>query len=150
MSSNMGQTTQQNPAIMHRILIVMLAAGCAKSSPADVAGDFTVEPSSPAVQRGSRLAEENGCLACHSTDGSVLVGPTWLGTFGSVEMLSDGSSIQVDENYLRESILEPNKLIVRGFPANVMPESIAGTLVDAQVSDLISYIKSLASSSSEP
>ena len=75
----------------------------------------------PDPGRGETIAEQNGCFACHSTDGSVLVGPTWLGLYGSDVELADGSIVIADEAFLAESILEPNATIVAGFPGGAMP-----------------------------
>jgi cytochrome c oxidase subunit 2 len=98
-----------------------------------------------------------GCVACHSVDGSAGVGPTWLGLFGRQENLDDGTTILVDDAYLRESILYPNAQIVEGYLANIMSNQDYETLFsEAQadilanegveidiVDDLIAYIKTL-------
>lgn len=94
------------------------------------------------VVRGRQYAEQFGCLACHSTDGSTLVGPTWQGVFGHEVTLEDGSTVVSDEAYLRESILNPGAKIVSGFQ-NIMPPNIAADMSDAQLADIIEYIKSL-------
>jgi cytochrome c oxidase subunit 2 len=94
------------------------------------------------VVRGRQYAEQFGCLACHSTDGSTLVGPTWQGVFGHEVTLEDGSTVVSDEAYLRESILNPSAKIVSGFQ-NIMPPNIAADMSDAQLADIIEYIKSL-------
>ncbi|MFQ5611723.1 MAG: cytochrome c oxidase subunit II [Anaerolineae bacterium] len=96
------------------------------------------------AERGQKLAEENACLGCHSTDGSVLVGPSWLGVYGSQETLADGTTVIVDEEYLRRSILDPNAQIVQGFQPNLMVQTFGDTLTEDQINDLIAYIKSLA------
>lgn len=95
------------------------------------------------VDRGRLWADQYGCLACHSVDGSELVGPTWQGVFGSQEALSDGSSAFVNEEYLFESIRVPALKIVEGYE-NQMPENIAADLDDEQVQDIIEFIKSLS------
>lgn len=100
-------------------------------------------PAATAVERGKALADAQGCVACHSIDGSVKVGPTWLGLYGSQRTLADGKTITADEAYLRESILNPNVKIVRDFAPNVMPPIYKDTLTGNQVLDLIEYIKSL-------
>ena len=84
---------------------------------------------------------QKGCTTCHSLDGSPKVGPTWKGLFGSTRTFSDGTSATADENYLRQSILEPNAKVVTGF-APAMP-TFQGSLKDQQLSDLIAYIKSV-------
>jgi cytochrome c oxidase subunit 2 len=50
-----------------------------------------------AAQDGERLANQRGCLACHSTDGSGRTGPTWQGLAGSQVRLSDGSMVTADD-----------------------------------------------------
>jgi len=91
------------------------------------------------------LAKSIGCTACHSTDGTTLVGPTWQGLFGhEVEVtLSDGTETKLvaDEEYIRESILKSGAKIVKGFQ-NVMP-SYEGQLSDEDLQALVEYIKSL-------
>lgn len=94
------------------------------------------------VVRGEVIAQQFGCLACHSIDGSELVGPTWMGVFGSIETLDDGPSILVDRNYLFKSIRDPGIQIVDGYQ-NLMPESIAAGMTDEQVEDVIAFIESL-------
>ena len=67
------------------------------------------------AQRGLEVAQRNGCVACHTLDGSVGIGPTWLGMFGKTETLVDGSTIVVDEDYIIESIVRPEAKQVQGY-----------------------------------
>ncbi len=90
---------------------------------------------------GEDLYKNKGCNACHSLDGSVGVGPSFKALFGKNESLQDGSTLEVDENYLRESILIPQAKVVQGF-APVMP-AFKGILKDEEIDALIAYIKSL-------
>lgn len=94
------------------------------------------------VVRGELVAQQFGCTACHSSDGSELVGPTWMGVYGSTEMLDDGSSILVDSNYLIQSIREPGFQIVSGYQ-NIMPENIGADMTDEQIADVIAFIESV-------
>ncbi len=93
---------------------------------------------------GPQLFQEKGCRACHSIDGSALVGPTVKGLFGkTVTVITDGKERQLvaDEAYLRRSILEPNADVVKGFPP-IMP-SQKGLITDAELEEIIRYIKEL-------
>lgn len=95
----------------------------------------------PPAELGAKIYKEKGCNACHSLDGSKVVGPSFKGIFGHSVELQDGSTVDVDENYIRQSILEPQAQIVKGF-APVMP-SFKGILSDEDVTALVAYIKTL-------
>lgn len=95
------------------------------------------------VERGAKVASTYGCQACHSLDGSPLVGPTWKGLFGRTHRMTNGQTITADEAYIRESILQPNQLIVEGYSANLMPANYGEQLTPEQIADLIAYITSL-------
>jgi cytochrome c2 len=92
---------------------------------------------------GAALAQQYGCVACHSSDGSPRLGPTWKGLFGKQETLADGSTVRVDAAYLQESIVAPNAKVVKGFPAGVMLQDFRQRLSEADIAALIAYIKSL-------
>jgi len=94
------------------------------------------------VDAGRKLFQVRGCLQCHSVDGTAKVGPTLLGVFGHAQPLADGSSVTVDENYIRESILEPMAKVAAGYEP-VMP-TYQGRLKDAEIMAIIEYLKSLA------
>ena len=83
-----------------------------------------------------------GCLACHSTDGTVKIGPTWKDLYGSKVTLSDGSQVTADDDYISESILVPGAKIVKGFP-NVMP-TFKGIIKDDEITAVIAYLKTLS------
>ena len=74
-------------------------------------------------------------------DNTVKVGPAFGGLYGKTESFTDGSSLTVDENYIRESIYQPNAKVVAGYTPQ-MP-SFAGQINDDQMNALIAYIKSL-------
>ena len=99
------------------------------------------------VEAGKVLHRRRGCIQCHSVDGSAKVGPSFLNTFGSTQALADGSSVTIDENYIRESILEPQAKIRAGYKP-VMP-TYQGQLRDEEINALIAYMKSLAKDKQE-
>jgi cytochrome c oxidase subunit 2 len=68
------------------------------------------------------------------------VGPTWRGLYGRTEELEGGETVDVNEEYLAESIASPNAKVVQGFLPNIMP---AIDLTDVETNALIAYIKSL-------
>jgi cytochrome c oxidase subunit 2 len=95
----------------------------------------------PLPELGKLLYTKQGCSTCHSTDGTKLIGPTWKNAFGRTEHFTDGTSATVDENYIRQSIMDPQAKIVESFPPS-MP-TYQGKLSDRQLSGIIEYIKSL-------
>jgi cytochrome c oxidase subunit 2 len=104
--------------------------------------DF-VPPLGNLVEQGRRIAADQGCLKCHTIDGTRHIGPTWLDLYQRREKLSDGSVVLVDEAYLTESMMDPAEKIVEGFQP-VMP-SFQGKLAGPEVAALVEYIKSLQS-----
>lgn len=97
----------------------------------------------PLAKRGEKLFALKACASCHSVDNpAVKVGPSLFKKFGTDETFSDGTTAKVDENYVRESILEPNKHIVKGFPTGVMP-TFQGQLNENELNALVEYIKEL-------
>lgn len=105
-------------------------------------------------ERGQKWAADFGCTACHSIDGSEMPGPTWQGIGGSEELLESGSQVTVDEEYIRNSILNPGDEIVSGFQ-NIMPATfeeqfaakqaeLANTGVEVDIlAELVAYIQSV-------
>jgi cytochrome c oxidase subunit 2 len=91
------------------------------------------------LEKGRLLAENLGCSACHSQDGSASLGPGWKGLYGRTEQLADGTSVQVDEAYLKESILDPKARLVQGYP----PVMVTYTLNEDELGALVALIKSL-------
>jgi len=98
------------------------------------------------IDVGKRVYEMRGCGQCHSVeqgpDGNAVAGqgPGWFGIYGKNELTNVGSKT-VDENYIRESILEPNAAVLNGFNA-IMP-TFKGRLQEPEIEGLIAYIKSL-------
>lgn len=93
----------------------------------------------PLPELGKRLYTQQGCQACHTLDGSESIGPSFQGLYGTTgHEMSDGSTVTVDENYIRESILEPQAQIVEGYPAR-MPSF--AHLSEREVSALVAFIQ---------
>jgi cytochrome c oxidase subunit 2 len=82
-----------------------------------------------------------GCSQCHRVDGQAKIGPPLNGLFGTEQTMKDGSKVLVDENYIRESILEPQAKVVAGYEP-VMP-TYKGRLKEEELSAIIAYLKSL-------
>ena len=96
----------------------------------------------PPAEAGELLYQQRGCTQCHSIDGVSGVGPTFKGLWMREEQMADGETIVADENYIRESIVNPQARIVAGYDG-VMP-TYAGRLKDKEITMIIEYIKTLA------
>lgn len=97
-----------------------------------------------AAARGEALAAQVGCLACHTIDGALGIGPTWRGLAGSNRPLDSGETVAADDEYLRQAIVDPEASIVFGFEP-VMPTEYSDRLSNEEINDLVEYIKSLSS-----
>lgn len=93
-----------------------------------------------AVQNGERLFTDLACITCHKDDASGR-GPSLLGVFGSQVDLIDGRRVVADENYLRESIMNSQAKVVKGYQG-IMP-AFQGMVSEENLMQLIAYIKTL-------
>jgi cytochrome c oxidase subunit 2 len=89
---------------------------------------------------GARLFQEQRCVTCHQTNGTL--GPMLTGVFGHEVKLQSGDTVVADENYVRESIMNPVAKIVSGYQP-IMP-TYQGQVSEEQITQLLAYIKSLA------
>lgn len=94
----------------------------------------------PLAETGQKLFNDLGCVTCHRSDTQGR-GPDLAGIYGKTVVLQDGRSVTVDENYIRESILEPGAKVVQGFKP-IMP-TFQGQVSDEQLNALVDYVKSL-------
>lgn len=95
------------------------------------------------VLLGEQVYTLKGCAACHKTDGTSLLAPAWNGLFGKTEKVKENGKVidvVVNEDYIRESIKEPQRKITVGFENTPMP---VFPVTDAEIDQLIAFIKSL-------
>lgn len=97
-----------------------------------------VDTSKPTAELGKALYKSKGCNACHSLDGSALVGPTFKGLWGKTEKTSAGDVV-VDLAYVTESIREPMAKIVVGYPP-AMPPAV---VTDIEVESIAKFFETL-------
>lgn len=90
--------------------------------------------------QGQLLTVRFGCIGCHSVDGTKLVGPSWLGLYGEVVELADGTTVVADDAYIAESIRDPKAKEVAGFAPTTMPPY---TFTDEEIANIIAYLKTL-------
>ena len=93
-----------------------------------LAFDKFKKPDRKSITKGQILFEGNGCVSCHTTDGSENMGPT----LKRMRYKSDA--------YIRDSIREPNKVIARRFKPDIMPII---PLTDQEITEIIKYLKNL-------
>jgi cytochrome c oxidase subunit 2 len=94
---------------------------------------------------GRRIMQNIGCFACHSIDGTKLVGPSFKGIWGATHTVTTGRDkreVEVDEEYIRRSIYDPNADVVEGFNRGLML-LYEGQLSEEDVEYIIEYLKTL-------
>jgi cytochrome c oxidase subunit II len=97
------------------------------------------------AEAGKELFEAKlGCASCHAADGSGGRGPALVGLYGKPVRLANGQTVQADEGYIRESILNPQAQIVEGYQP-IMP-TFKGQVSEEQLVSLVAYIKSIGGS----
>jgi cytochrome c oxidase subunit 2 len=92
------------------------------------------------VRAGERLFHDRGCSGCHAAN-SKFHAPLLQGLYRNPVPLADGSVVTADDQYLRDSILQPAKQISAGYD-NIMP-SFSGHLTEDEIMELIAYVKAI-------
>jgi len=99
---------------------------------------------SPA-ETGKRIMQNIGCFACHSQDGSKLVGPSFKGIWGSertVKVGGETKTVVADAEYIKRSVYDPNAEVVDGFMKGLMI-TYEGQLSEDDIGNIIAYLKTL-------
>lgn len=109
-------------------------------------------PPATSVERGRELFTTIGCVGCHSIDGKTegMTGPSLVGIYQTRRPLEGGRGRFANSNYLRDSLMEPAKNIVRGYDKeDVAMPSYSGVLNPNDVDSIIMFIESLDSAHDE-
>jgi cytochrome c oxidase subunit 2 len=123
--------------------VAAFVAECAAADP-ESEEDRLACPGIVAKPGGEGLYTSLGCQGCHSIDGSASSGPTLKGVFNSMVSLANGQQVKADEKFLLESILDPDKQIVKGYQPGVMSAVVKkGQVPEEQAQQLVDYIKTL-------
>ena len=94
------------------------------------------------AEMGEKLFEQYGCITCHVTEQQGRA-PSLRNVYGHPVQLADGRTVLADEAFIRESILNPNAKVVKGYKPNVMPV-FQGQIGEEGLLQLMVYIKSLS------
>ena len=142
---------QQRQRRQTRITLVVMGvviAGVAVLIAVLSAGGEDGRQLSELARQGKDLAVQRSCVGCHGRNGeggANHAGPPWVGLYLSTVVLTDGSSILADENYLAESILQPKVKQTAGW--GQMPEASLGA---SDLRAIIAYIKELTPPTTVP
>ena len=99
------------------------------------------------VERGGRLFQDLACNTCHLDTGKGR-GPSLKDIVGKTVDLADGSTTVVDEGYLRESVINSQAKIVKGYQP-LMP-AFQGLVSEDNLAALVEYVKSQSSPATTP
>ena len=124
-------------------LIVAIAAGVMfvvfnKREPKPVAVVTKTYPGD--VAAGRLVTMKNGCVTCHSDDGTIVRGPSYKGLFNSTVTYTDGTTGVVDEADVRDQLVHPTSRVIETFEP-IMPP--AKNLSAKDIDDLIAYLHSI-------
>lgn len=139
-SAGRGHGQRRRTAVSALVVGMVISAvgGLVACSSGDGGPDPDELPAEAA--EGLRVAQRFNCTGCHSSDGSDSVGPTWKGLAGSERPLLDGGSVVADDDYLRQSIEEPNARVIDGFRSTMPAQELSAEQIHA----VIAYITALS------
>jgi len=98
-------------------------------------------PAAGDAAAGKQLFGAQGCNACHTfkpAGSNAKVGPDLDNLAADAAKANRGS----EQQYIAESIKDPNAYVAPGFPQGVMPTNFGSTLSDKQIADLVAFLTS--------
>lgn len=144
---------------MKRLLLALLVVSLVLAACGGGGGEGSMSKGEEAAvtgdaARGEALFKEAtiggapGCASCHSLQpGQTLVGPSLAHVATEAEQIIKSSDYKgkakTVEEYLRESIVDPNAYVVKGFSPNVMYQNYGKDLSAQQIADLVAFLKTL-------
>lgn len=133
-----------NHSYMYTSAVVMSQEKFEKWYNAEKTNELDDKTAKPGA-KGLALIRKNGCIACHSFNGTKLVGPSFKGIYGASRIVKRGKEeveITIDDDYIRKSIIDPNAEIVKGYNKGLML-SYRDQLTDSEIDLIIEYITTL-------
>ncbi len=130
--------------IMLTVALLVLSA-CGQGKPVEQqSGEKTASaalPPAPPIEKVKPLIQKGGCASCHTIPGiegaTAQVGPSFCDPAEEVQ------SGEEDIEFIRESILEPDKEIAKGFSAGIMPKNFGDIFTDEEIDTLVAFIANL-------
>ena len=95
------------------------------------------------ASQGEKLFQRYACNTCHTNDATGR-GPVLAGLYNKAVILNDGRTVIADENYIRESILNPQAKVVKGFAIPSIMPTFQGQVNEDELIKLLAYVKTLA------
>lgn len=119
--------------VVFLLFVVLTLIACGSSENASDAGKELFAQTT--------LDDQPGCITCHSLEpGVIIIGPSVAGIASQAGSMVPGMSA---EEYLKQSIVDPNAYLVEGFPMDTMPPVWGSRLSEKQVNDLVAYMLTL-------
>ena len=112
-------------------LSLVLGLGSIMFRQSATVGEAPALVSGAEAERGLAVVSAQGCIACHSLDGKRGIGPSFHGIYGRSETMTDGSTVVVDADYLRESITDPAARVVAGYDNLMLRYAFSAEDMDA-------------------
>jgi mono/diheme cytochrome c family protein len=133
----------RNAFILLPLMLALSLLACGGGPTPDDEGQLIIgDPAAgKALFAQSLIDTQPGCVTCHSVDPNVTVlGPSLAGIGMEAAWRVEEMS---DEDYLRQSIMEPDVYVVEGFSHGLMPKALANVLSEQQIADLVAYLLTL-------
>lgn len=131
-----GQTRWMSVAAMAASAVIAVT-GCGDESPGQSAA-----ATSNNGREGQKVFERNGCTSCHSLGEEAKLGPNLNGLWGTSVKLDTGETVTFDEDYVRESLREPDTKSRPDYPG-VMPTFSEGRISEKELSYLVKFLEEI-------
>jgi len=114
-----------------------------ESAPQTKQSEKSLPAAGPAPDSALAILNQKSCTACHSIDGSPMVGPSLKNLYGKKSIVVDPNGkeheVLIDDAYLVRAIRDPGAETAKGYPP-AMPET---TMTDSEISQIVQFIKTL-------